>query len=124
MRMSDWSSDVCSSDLRFPDYAQPVSRARPAALHGALRRGHHLLLLLLRRGRLQSRRNRRQSKEAKWFHSWHPPGQEHRRLSRFRSEQHQLPRSTEQGGEGKECGSSVGTGGLQTLLKKTKQPKN
>src|SRR3546814_16754993 len=58
MRISDWSSDVCSSDL---DHAQPVSRARPAALHEPLCRGHHLLLLLLCRGRLQSRGNRRES---------------------------------------------------------------
>src|SRR3546814_18843615 len=107
MRISDWSSDVCSSDLPsaaegqyfrrhpadlrfvaaadaayrhpddgqsrrrrigvggFPDPAQPVSRARPATLHGPLWRVHYLLLLLLCLGRLQSRGNRRQSQAPK-----------------------------------------------------------
>src|SRR3546814_1230600 len=120
MRISDWSSDVCSSDLPsaaegqyfrrhpadlrfvaaadaayrhpddgqsrrrrigvggFPDPAQPVSRARPATLHGPLWRGHYLLLLLLCRGRLQSRGNRRQSQAPELGHSRYSSGQEHR----------------------------------------------
>src|SRR3546814_8735656 len=50
MRISDWSSDVCSSDLHLPRGGEPMSwtprswRSRPAAQmpdypdHGALRR--------------------------------------------------------------------------------------
>jgi preprotein translocase subunit SecY len=53
--------------------------ARQAGLHAALCGGHHLLLLLLHRGRLQSRGNGRESEEERRLHSGHPSGQEHRR---------------------------------------------
>ena len=53
--------------------------ARPAALPGALCRGHHLLLLLLHRGRVQSGGDRGEPEEERRLHPRHPPGQAHRR---------------------------------------------
>src|SRR3546814_16092098 len=40
MRISDWSSDVCSSDLQRPRLAEPLGQHREAAVGRAARRCH------------------------------------------------------------------------------------
>src|SRR3546814_18834804 len=44
MRISDWSSDVCSSDLRFHDCRQKWLRGRQQAPGGLRRAGRRLRL--------------------------------------------------------------------------------
>ena len=58
------------------------------ALHGALYRADRVLLLLLHRDRVQPGRDGRQSAQIRRLHPRHPPGQEHRRLSRLRADPH------------------------------------
>ncbi len=54
----------------------------------ALYRADRVLLLLLHRDRVQSGRDGRQSAQIRRLHPRHPPGQEHRRLSRLRADPH------------------------------------
>ena len=65
-----------------------VSGARHGALYGALYRADRVLLLLLHRDRVQPGRDGRQSAQIRRLHPRHPPGQEHRRLSRLRADPH------------------------------------
>src|SRR3546814_12940122 len=50
MRISDWSSDVCSSDLRVREDLHPLRRGAGVD-HVAARRIHGNVVALLRRGR-------------------------------------------------------------------------
>ena len=58
------------------------------ALYGALYRADRVLLFLLYRDRVQPGRDGRQSAQIRRLHPRHPPGQEHRRLSRLRADPH------------------------------------
>ena len=58
------------------------------ALYAALYRADRVLLFLLHRDRVQPGRDGRQSAQIRRLHPRHPPGQEHRRLSRLRADPH------------------------------------
>ena len=60
--------------------------ARPAAVHGALRRADHLLLLLLHLGGVQSRRDGGEPAQVRRLPAGHPPGQAHGRIPRLRAD--------------------------------------
>ena len=62
---------------------QHLPAARLAALSGALRRRHRLLLLLLHRGAVQQRGDGRESEAPRRLHPRHPSGQGDRELFRL-----------------------------------------
>ena len=79
-------------DGRLRHIAQPVSRARQAALHDPLCRRDRLLQLLLHGRGVQSGRDRRKSEARRRLHPWHSPGQEHRDLPRLCAHPHHRDR--------------------------------
>ncbi|MDQ1231919.1 preprotein translocase SecY subunit [Sphingomonas sp. SORGH_AS 879] len=91
LTISQFAGQRVAGESRWGDFIislNPVSAARLAGLHAAVRRGHHLLLVLLHRGRLQPGRDGGQPQALWRLHSRHPSGQEHRDLSGLCADPH------------------------------------